>query len=334
MPAGFGAGPSRPVAAIPARHVRLVAVGDVTLGSADGWPEGGAASLLAGVRPYLRGDIVLGNLETPLATHGARKCTGRSTSCYAFRAPPEYARALAGAGFTAMSVANNHALDLGTEGQAQTVRALAASDVRITGRPGEISYVTTRNGVRVALIGFAPYSWAASLLDVTAAQRLVRRAAARSAIVVVAMHAGAEGVGSDRVEPGTESYLGENRGDALRFAHAVVDAGADLVVGHGPHVLRGMEWYRGRLIAYSLGNFSGYRTLSVEGPLGVAGLLDVTLSAGGAWRSGRLVPIRLVDGGKPAFDPERTALPAVRELSRADFRARAVRLDSAGRITG
>ena len=79
------------------------------------------------------------------------------------------------------------------------------------------------------------------------------------------MHAGAEGSDRAHVEPGPETYLGEPRGDSVAFTHAVVDAGADLVVGSGPHVLRGLEWYRGRLIAYSLGNASGYRTLSTAG---------------------------------------------------------------------
>ena len=112
--------------------------------------------------------------------------------------------------------------------------------------------------------------------DVAAAKRLVRKAARLADVVVVTMHAGAEGTERQHVRAGTELFLGENRGNPVRFAHAVVDAGADLVVGHGPHVLRGMEWYRGRLIAYSLGNFAGYKVFSLGGPLSTSGILRVT----------------------------------------------------------
>ena len=121
-------------------------------------------------------------------------------------------------------------------------------------------------GTRVAVLGFAPYPWAQSLLDLPAAQALVRKADTWADLVVVTMHAGAEGADHEHVDPGTERFLGESRGNVVAFAHAVVRAGADLVVGSGPHVLRGMEWYRGRLIAYSLGNFVGYGTLNTSGP--------------------------------------------------------------------
>ena len=120
--------------------------------------------------------------------------------------------------------------------------------------PGEIAVLKV-HGIRVAVIGFAPYPWAQSLTNVAAAKRLVARARKRADVVVVTMHAGGEGVAFEHVRPGTETFLGENRGNPLVFSHAVIDAGADLVVGSGPHVLRGIEWYRGRLIVYSLGNF-------------------------------------------------------------------------------
>ena len=111
-------------------------------------------------------------------------------------------------------------------------------------------------GVGVALVGCAPYRWAQSLLDVRGTARLVRSAAKRADVVVVYMHAGAEGAAADHVSGGSETYLGEPRGNPAAFAHAMIDAGADLGLASGPHVLRGMEWYRGRLVAYSLGNLA------------------------------------------------------------------------------
>ena len=94
------------------------------------------------------------------------------------------------------------------------------------------------------------------------------------------MQGGAEGSDKTHVTSGHEIFLGEDRGDLITFSHAVIDAGADVVFGHGPHVMRGMEFYKGRLIAYSLGNFCGYRVLGTAGFLGVGGVLKVTLHKG------------------------------------------------------
>ena len=137
-------------------------------------------------------------------------------------------------------------------------------------------------GVKVAVVGFSSYAWANSLIDIDRPRRRwSRKADDQADLVVVQVHMGAEGADKTRVKPGTEMFLGENRGDPMKFRHAVIDAGADLVVGHGPHVLRGMEFYKGRLIAYSLGNFAGGgKSLSNTGRLGWGGVLKVTLNAG------------------------------------------------------
>ena len=216
------------------------------------------------VRKALAADISLGNLEGTLATGGSSKCGPKSTDCYAFKAPPSYSTALKRAGFTIMNLANNHALDYGDTGQAETIAALKRAGLRFTGRPGEIA-VMRHGGTKVAFVGFAPYPWAQDLLDIKAAVKLVRKANRKADVVVVTMHAGAEGSDEQHVRPGPEWFLGEPRGNVVAFTHAVVRAGADLVVGHGPHVLRGIEWYRGRVIAYSLGNFLGNGTLNVVG---------------------------------------------------------------------
>jgi hypothetical protein len=230
-----------------------------------------------------------------------------------------------------MNVANNHAYDYGPEGQRETLAALRSSGLRWAGQPGQIATVRV-HGIRVAAIGFAPYSWAQSLTDLPAAQRIVRRAKQQADLVVVLVHAGAEGASRQHVKPGTEWFLGENRGDVERFAHLVVDAGADLVVGSGPHVLRGMEWYHGRLIAYSLGNFLGDGTLGIGGVLGESGILHVALGANGAYVHGDLTPVRLVSPGVPALDPAEAARGSVRTLSREDFGQNAMRVTVTGQL--
>ena len=307
----------------------IVATGDIVMGSTPNLPPDGGRSFFSDVQTDLAGDVVLGNLEGTLSTGGSSKCGVASTSCFAFHTPPSYARWLARAGFTVMNLANNHAFDYGEEGLQQTVAALDRADLLYTGRPNQIT-VQKVGDIRVATVGFAPYPWAASLTDLAAAKRLVRAADRVSDVVVVTMHAGAEGRDRQHVRPGTERFLGENRGDPVRFAHAVVDAGADLVVGSGPHVLRGMEWYKRRLIAYSLGNFAGYDVFSLGGPLSTSGILRVTLDGAGRFETGRLVPTHMVGAGLPALDPSEAAHGLVRTLSREDFGPRGVRVSRDG----
>lgn len=290
------------------------------------------ASYLDPVRPLLRGDVVFGNLEGTLTDVAeSPKCGAGSSECFAFRAPPEYARYLAAAGFTVMSNANNHSYDFGEAGEAETIEALRDAGIKQTGLPGEIT-VLSLGGMKVAFLGFAPYANTASLNDVDSAQALVRWATKKADIVVVAIHAGAEGSDAQHVTGAEEIYLGEDRGNPEAFAHAAIDAGADLILGSGPHVLRGMEIYRHRLIAYSLGNFSGYHNFTLEGPLGESIVLRATLSAQGAFLSGHLASLRLVEYGRPVPDPDGAAAADIAALSRDDFGPSAIRVGAGGRI--
>jgi hypothetical protein len=317
---------------VPAGVVTIAAVGDIVMGSTPNLPPDGGRSFFDRVETDLSGDVVLGNLEGTLSKGGSSKCGAGSTNCYAFQTPPSYATWLRKAGFTVMNLANNHSFDYGRMGQAQTLAALGRQRLAHTGRPGEITYQQVGE-ITVAVVGFAPYPWAQRLTDIPAARRLVKKAAANADVVIVTMHAGAEGTAHTHVRPGTETYLGENRGNVVAFAHAVVAAGADVVIGHGPHVLRGMEWYRGHLIAYSLGNFAGYKVFALGGPLSLSGILRVTLRGDGGYDSGTLVPTRLVRRGVPALDPRESAHRIVRTLSKADFGARAVRVSTNGSLT-
>jgi hypothetical protein len=320
--------PARP--ADDARPITVAAVGDTVMGSLPyGLPPDGGASFFSEVDHLLTGDVVLGNLEGALATGGDSKCGSGSPNCYAFRTPPSYSRWLREAGFTVMSLANNHANDFGPVALRQTVAALRRVGVRNTGRPGTMA-VQRIDGQTVAVLGFAPYAWADSLLDIARAKRRVQAVARKAEIVIVTFHGGPEGSDKGRQPVGPETYLGEARGDLRRFSRAVVDAGADLVVGHGPHVLRGMEVYRGRLIAYSLGNFAGYEVFSLGGLLSTSMVLQVTLEPDGRLRTGRIRPTQLVGSGTPA--PGGDAIAVVRQLSAQDFGARSPRIAADGTI--
>lgn len=306
----------------------LVAGGDISLA---GEPS---ASAFAGIRRFLTpADLVVANLEGTLATGGAARCTASAKKgCFTFRASPRWAGTLRQSGFTVLNVANNHALDYGREAQAETLAALRGAQLATDGLPGEITRVHA-GAVSAALIGCAPYAWSQSLLDVAGTQALVRSAARRADIVIVYMHAGAEGADAEHVTGSAETYRGEPRGNPSEFAHAMIAAGADLVLASGPHVLRGLEWYRGRLIAYSLGNLASRHTLSSAGALAQSALLRVTLDVHGRFVGGSLVPLAIDAWGTPAFDPGRASLSFVRGLSHADFGAHAMSIGAGGRLS-
>jgi hypothetical protein len=306
--------------------------GDMNFGMNGRYPSGGATELFAGVAADLHSDLTVGNLETALGDSGTTKCGPKpSSECFAFQAPASEAVDVAEAGFAAVNVANNHTDDAGSTGLQETDAALTAARLSWTGRPGQITYLV-RHGVKVALLGFAPYDYDSNLLDIPAAVAAVKQATQNAQLVVVFIHAGAEGAGAQHVRPGMETYLGEERGDPIAFAHAVVDAGADLVLGSGPHVLRAMQWYRGKLIAYSLGNFAGYYTLGLGGVTADSAILHVALRSDGSFAGGSVTPIRLAGGGMPVPDPSRTGIDLINSLSRADLGASGVRIGPADRI--
>jgi poly-gamma-glutamate capsule biosynthesis protein CapA/YwtB (metallophosphatase superfamily) len=324
----------KPGVSNPGAGVTFAAVGDTMLGNSPELPSD-PGSYLDHVKGQLSGDVVFGNLEGTLTdVSDSPKCGGApSGDCYAFRTPPSYARYLAAAGFTVMNDANNHSYDFGQEGLEQTIAALHKAGIAQDGLPGEITVVKA-GGEKVAVLGFAPYSTTASLLDLPAARALIRRATRQAQIVVVAIHAGAEGAGAQHVTGEEESYLGEDRGNPEEFAKMAIRAGADLVLGSGPHVLRAMEIYRGRLIAYSLGNFSGFHNFDTEGVLGASAVLHVTLDPDGAFRSGRIASVRLVEAGQPVLDPSGEGARIIARLSREDLGGAGVRIGGKGRILG
>ncbi len=321
------------------KRFTLAAAGDTMLGTdlrrgPRGLAKGDGERLLAPVAGLLRrADVAFVNLEGTLADDLPQtKCGPDSRSCYAFRTPTRYTAALRAAGIDVVSCANNHAMDLGVAGMESTMRALDAAGIAHAGRYGDVARLQ-HDGVRLVLV--AAHSGACcpnvnAVDEVTAAVRLADREAD---VVVLSMHAGAEGARHRHVPGKLERAYGEARGDVRRLARAAVDAGADLVLGHGPHVLRAMEVYRGRLIAYSLGNFIGYKQFGTRGGYGGTSLiLEVELAANGVLVGARLHPLALDRRSVPQPDPRRRALRQVRRLSLADFPASGVRVGRDGAL--
>jgi poly-gamma-glutamate capsule biosynthesis protein CapA/YwtB (metallophosphatase superfamily) len=311
------------VAALPARaaepQITIAWAGDTVPASREIGLPAHPWRLLAGVTPILaRADLAVVNLEGVLTRRGRAKCQPDGATCFVFRSPPAYARILRGAGIDAVNLANNHSLDFGRVGLADTRAALTRRGIGFTGTPGRI-LVRTVHGVRVAVIGFAPYPWASPLLRIRAAQALVRAAHRRAPVVLVAIHAGAEGVSAQHVTGREEIFLGEDRGNPRRFARAMIAAGATAVVGSGPHVLRGIEIYRHHPIVYSTGNFAGWHTFSLGPPRATSAIVELRVDALGRFIGGRVRPTRLVGGGNAAPDPAGAAIPLMRRLSHEDF---------------
>ena len=305
-------------------------VGDTILGDTPKLPSN-PYGYLSPVIPQIRKGIDLGfaNLEGTFTNSTNAKCSGGS-NCYTFRNPPSYAHVFARAGYDVLNLANNHSHDFGSVGLTDTKSAISGAGMRYTGLPGQITYLTS-NGVRVAFVGFAPYSNTNNLLDLTTAAQLIRKANAHAAIVVVYMHAGAEGTNAEHVTGREETFVGEDRGNPKKFAHMAVDNGASIVVASGPHVMRGMEFYRHRLIAYSLGDFVNFHNFNTTGVLGHSGVLRVTLSKTGAFRTARLVSVSLDSGGRGSVGGGSVSF--VRTLSDEDFGSNAAKLSSSGAIT-
>jgi poly-gamma-glutamate capsule biosynthesis protein CapA/YwtB (metallophosphatase superfamily) len=320
-----------PRAAATAGSLTIAAVGDTMLGDTPDLPPDPASYFSAVQSTLDRGaQIVFGNLEGTLTTSTASKCGSvNGSDCFAFRDPPGYVHYFKQAGFTILNDANNHSFDFGAAGQAQTVQTIHAAGLAQTGLPGEITIVRAR-GIKVAFLAFAPYAYDAELLDLPAARSLIERARREAAVVVVYMHAGAEGPDADHVTGREEHYLGEDRGNPEAFAHMAIDAGASLVIASGPHVLRGMQFYRGHLIAYSLGNFAGYDDFATNGDLDTSVILHVTLSATGRFESARIYPIQFTGTGRPV--PGGAGIAFTARLGTEDFGSSAARILSSGVI--
>jgi hypothetical protein len=324
-----GAAPGRPSASA---ALTIGWVGDVTPGSQYGTITGDGRALFAAMRPVLRRpDVMVANLEGTLGAGGAAKCVTGTPNCFAFQALPAAARTLRWAGIDVVNLANNHSFDYGAEGRRSTLAALQDAGLGVTGLPGRIT-VVRRRGISVALVGFSTYPWAPRLTDPAEVRDLIGRAARAADVVVAILHAGAEGAAYARTPAGTEYAYGEDRGDVRAFARTAVDAGADLVLGSGPHVLRGLQRRRGRLIAYSLGNFAGVQNFSTAGTLALSGVLRVRVSRRGAVEAARLIPVRLGPTGTPARDTSGAALRFVDQLSAADFGASAARVAPSGTV--
>lgn len=317
--------------------ITIAAGGDIMLGSTFPNetrmpPNDGKDSLRAVAPIFTAADIAFGNLEGPMIDGGvSSKCPPPApvvegepppkVNCFAFRVPTRYGKYLKDAGFDVLSLANNHAGDFGDEGRASTRKTLDALGIKYAGSDKNQYAMTIleAKGKRIAFIGFAHNNIVPNVNDLTFARQLVLQAKKKADIVVVSFHGGAEGSAAQRVPQETEIFFTEKRGNLPLFARTVIDAGADLVLGHGPHVLRGMEIYKDRMIAYSLGNFATYGWFQLKGATAETMVLEVTLDADGKFVSGKINPFVLEGRGTLVADSTKSSISTIRRLSQLDF---------------
>ncbi|WP_204104509.1 MULTISPECIES: CapA family protein [Spirulina sp. CCY15215] len=302
-------------------RLRIKAVGDIIPGT--NYPYNRLhprkEELLAEVEPLLdEAEIVFGNFESTLTNATVSAKQMGSGLVFAFRTPPDYSNLLKEAGFDVLNIANNHSLDFGDRGFQDTVANIEKAGIKAIGEKDKIVY-TYHEGAKIAWLGFSYFPHQNSILNLPKSLALVQKAEANADIVIVSIHAGAEGTAAMHVRDRTEYFYGENRGNLVQFSRSAIDAGADLILGHGPHVPRSLELYRHKLIAYSLGNFLGYKTLSNKAELGYSLVLEVELDDRGDFLSGQIHPVRLQKNGIPQPSDRGETIQLIQRLTQSDF---------------
>lgn len=316
----------------------LAFVGDIMPGTTyptSRLPENDGKILFDDVRKILSSaDIAAGNMEGALADTGStHKKTGKY--CYAFRIPTRYGKLLADAGLDFMSMANNHAYDFGTPGVRSTEATLRSNGIAFAGIKGRTEVtVVERGGVRYGFCAFGQDSYTPQHQNLDKVKENIRLARKQADIVIVSFHGGAEGTKYKHLPDGPEMFLGENRGNLRQFAHFCIDNGADVVYGHGPHVVRAMELYNGHFIAYSLGNFCTPYGINIAGISGYAPVLELKINTkDGSFVSGRINSFIQKYGRGPRRDTANAVAQEIRSLTAADIPGTQLQISADGAIT-
>jgi hypothetical protein len=335
----------RPVVAdttliITPRKIVITGVGDIMLGSAFPSvsflpPHDNPYLLLESVADTLSSsDITFGNLEGSFLNAGdpVKKCKD-STLCYLFRMPERYVSALTATGFNIVSLANNHFGDFGMPARIRTKEILDSVGINYGGLIEHPWSIFKKDSILYGFCAFAPNSGALNINETDEAVKIVKMLADTCNIVIVYFHGGAEGADFQNVPREHEIFHGEDRGDVYNFAHTMIDNGADVIFGSGPHVTRGIEVYKERFISYSMGNFCTYGRFNLAGPNGIAPIVKITVNTDGKFLSGRLIPICQPWPGGVRYDSSRQVIYKIRELDEKDFPDEVINVSENGQIS-
>src|SRR4030095_6313608 len=303
----------------------LIMTGDVMMGtnypSEYSLPPDDGKYLFDDVKDYLQSaDVTIGNLEgTLLNSGGTPKVCIDPEHCVSFRMPQHYAEYLKDSGFDIMSVANNHSGDMGDIGRKSTVKTLDHYGIKYAGYETCPTTIFIKDGIKFGFTSFAPNDGTQNIYDTKSAVKVVTNLKKQCDILIVAFHGGGEGTGYQHINREREYFLGEDRGNVYSFAHSVIDAGADIVFGQGPHVARAIELYKNKIIAYSLGNFCTYGKFGLSGVLGLAPVFKVYIDKKGDFMQGRIFPCKQVKHGFPVIDDTYSIVSVMQKLTSQDF---------------
>lgn len=317
----------------------IAAVGDMMLGTSypDSTtlpPDSAVNSFKPALDDLKSADITFGNLEGTLLNNGkpADFKLHLKSKAYLFRMPESYGGILKNAGFDVLSVANNHIGDFGLKGRESTTRVLDSMQIAYAGLQTTPSAIFKVKGVKYGFCAFAPNANTVSIRDLNGAAKIIWALKQECDVVIVSFHGGAEGSAVEHIPFKEESHFSERRGDVYAFAHNAIDAGADLVFGHGPHVARAMELYKGRLVAYSLGNFLTYRSVNVEGVCGLAPLLKVNVNRKGEFLNARIHSYRQSRPAGLRLDTLHRAARRIKWLTETDLPKSALKISDIGEV--
>ncbi len=322
------------------KTITIIGTGDIMLGTnfpsvAYLPPADNCQKLLERVKDsLLDADLTFGNLEGAFSDSlpVTKRCNDPSL-CYAFRTPDKYFQCIVDAGYDLLSLANNHSGDLGVKGRQNTIRLIESAGLYHAGLLSHPYAILERDSLIFGFCAFSPNNGTCRINNIPEAQKIVSSLNDSCDIVIVSFHGGAEGRKHQHVTRDTEMYYGEDRGNVYDFAHKVIDAGADIVFGHGPHVVRAVEVYKDRFIAYSLGNFCTYSRMNLSGPNGIAPIIKVYADRKGEFQKAKIIPAIQIEGRGTFPDTSFRAITKIRELTKTDFPDVKIEISKEGWIT-
>ena len=307
-----------------AETIKITAGGDMMMGTnfpSNSYLPPDELDLLAPMRRYLSyGDIRFGNLEGTILDSGGelKKCED-STKCYAFRQPEYTFKFIKKAGFNLLSIANNHIGDFGETGRTNTLRVLNQNQMKYAGLERCPWDTLTVKGKVIGFIAFAPNTQCLPIEKLDVVKRRIEELDKIADIIIVSFHGGAEGSAHTHVTRETEIFYDEDRGNVYQFARTAIDAGADVILGHGPHVTRAIDVYKGKFISYSMGNFCTYARFNLKGSSGVAPLFQLEIDLQGNLVQGKVISTKQLGEGGPLIDTSERAWNEIKTLTEQDI---------------
>ncbi len=317
----------------------IVGVGDVMMGtiipSREFLPAGEDCSKeFTNVKQIIQSaDVAFCNLEgvftdTP---NGHKPCN--NNNCWTFGMPTKFVNCLVDAGFDFISNANNHCKDFGEAGKQSTAKTLDAAGLHYAGWLSKPYTIFVKDSIKYGFCAFSPESGNCDIRNYAEAQRIVRHLDSVCDVVIVSFHSGAEGADHQHVTRKDEMFMGYDRGNVYEFAHLMIDAGADIVFGHGPHVTRAVEVYKDRFIAYSMGNFNTYSRVSIAGVCGLAPIMQVYTDKKGKFLKTQIISTCQLKFQPPLIDPDKKVLKVIQKLTKEDFPEVKINISDEGVVT-